>query len=90
MCALEGWCEEGESVAFFIDASEIAGPACGADRTCAECVFEPHAACGKLIDVRGFDDWIASATEQVIALIVGQEEEDVRSRCFHISPNSMR
>ena len=83
-CALEGWSEEGESVASFIDASEIAGSACSADWTCAECVFEPNTACGKLIDVRGFDDWIASTAEQVIALVVGEEKEDVRGRRVHV------
>ena len=74
----------------FIDAGEIAGPACGADWTCAECIFESDAVFGKPIDVWGFDDWIAGAAEQVIPLVVGQEKEDIRDRLFHVLPNSMR
>ena len=82
-----GGVRKGEAVAAFIDASEIARPAGGADRAGAECVCEADAICGKPVEIRGLDDWIAGAAEQVVALVVGQEEEDVRDRGHDVCIN---
>ena len=64
-------------MASFVATSKEAGSTCPASGGCNECIFKAHALRGEAVKVWSLDDGMARAPESVIALIVGEEEEDI-------------
>jgi hypothetical protein len=63
-----------------MEAREDAGTAGAADGGRAEIVEEAGAGSGDAVNVGGFQDGVAGATEEVAALVIGEEKEDVGPR----------
>lgn len=64
-------------VAAFVATSKEAGSTCPASGGCNECIFKAHALRGEVVKVWSLDEGMARAPESVIALIVGEEEENI-------------
>ena len=64
-------------MAAFVATGEKAGSTCPASGGCNECIFKAHALRGEAVKVWSLDEGMARAPEGMIALIVGEEEEEI-------------
>lgn len=67
-----------DAVSVRVEPRQVAGPAGRAQRHGHEGVREQHALAPDAVDVRGLHEWIAGDAERGVALIVGQQKEEVR------------
>ncbi len=64
----------------FVEPGEDRRPAGGADRGGHEHIGKAHAVLGQGVHVRRLDDRVSGAAHHVPALVVGQDEDNVRFR----------
>ena|GEM_PF-4533692 len=73
-------------MAAFVKAGQTACTACRADRGGGEGVGEADPAFGESVEVWCVDDGVTGTAEEIGALVVGEDEEDVGRRRHRQSP----